>query len=72
MKTRFNQHNSDIHTQSEKLKGTTLSAYVRNLIRNSIPHNIKWEMVKRAAPFNPHASERFETFYAHDLSMFKI
>ena len=27
MKTRYNQHNSDINTQSEKNKGTTLSAY---------------------------------------------
>ena len=53
MKTRYNQHMSDIHTQNVEHTGTTLSAYVRNLTRDNIPHNIKWEIVKRAAPFNP-------------------
>ena len=53
MKTRYNQHNSDINTQSEKNKGTTLSAYVRSLKRDNIPHNITWGIVKRAAPYNP-------------------
>ena len=53
MKIRFNQHNSDINTLNEDHKGTTLSAYVRNLKRNNIPFNINWDIVKRAAPYNP-------------------
>ena len=53
MKTRFNQHNSDMNTLNEEHKGTTLSAYVRKLKRDNIPHNINWGIVKRAAPFNP-------------------
>ena len=53
MKIRFNQHNSDINTLNENHKGTTLSAYVRNLKRNNIPFNINWDIVKRAAPYNP-------------------
>ena len=53
MKTRYNQHNSNIHTLNEETKGTTLSAYVRKLIRDNIPYNIKWSIVKRAAPYNP-------------------
>ena len=35
------------------VKGTTLSAYVRSLKRDNIPHNITWSIVKRAAPYNP-------------------
>ena len=53
MKTRYNQHNSDINTLNEEHKGTTLSAYVRSLIRDSIPYSIKWDVIKRAAPYNP-------------------
>ena len=47
------QHNSDITTLNEEHKGTTLSAYVRSLIRDSIPYSIKWDVIKRAAPYNP-------------------
>ena len=53
MKTRYNGHNSDINTKNEMVKGTTLSAYVRSLKRDNIPHNITWIIVKRAAPYNP-------------------
>ena len=53
LKTRVNQHNSNINTVNEKEKGTTLSAYVRSLIKDNIPYNIKWDIVKRAAPYNP-------------------
>ena len=53
LKTRVNQHNSDITTLNEEHKGTTLSAYVRSLIRDSIPYSIKWDVIKRAAPYNP-------------------
>ena len=53
MKTRFNQHNSDMNTSNENHTGTTLSVYVRRLKRDNIPYNIKWEIVKRAAPYNP-------------------
>ena len=44
---------SDINTVNEDHTGTTLSEYVRPLIRDNIPHNIKWEIVKRASPYNP-------------------
>ena len=53
MKTRYNQHMSDITTLNEEHKGTTLSEYVRQLIRDNTPYNIKWDIVKRAAPYNP-------------------
>ena len=53
LKKRVNQHNTDINTLREDMKGTTLSAYVRKLKRDRIPYNIKWGIVKRAAPFNP-------------------
>ena len=53
MKTRYNQHNSDITTLREDRKGTTLSKYVRKLIKDNIPFNINWDIVKRAAPYNP-------------------
>ena len=53
LKTRVNQHNNDITTQDEKRKGTTLSKYVRDLIRQGIPFNINWDVLKRAAPYNP-------------------
>ena len=53
MKTRYNGHNSDINTKNEMVKGTTLSAYIRSLKRDNIPHNITWSIVKRAAPYNP-------------------
>ena len=53
LKTRVNQHNSDITTLNEEHKGTTLSAYDRSLNRDSIPNNIKWDVIKRAAPYNP-------------------
>ena len=53
MKTRYNGHMNDINTKNEEHTGTTLSEYVRSLKRNNTPHNIKWEIVKRAAPFNP-------------------
>ena len=52
-RTRFNQHNSDMNTSNENHTGTTLSVYVRRLKRDNIPYNIKWEIVKRAAPYNP-------------------
>ena len=38
---------SDNNTVNEEHIGTTLSEYVRPLIRDNIPHNIKWEIVKR-------------------------
>ena len=53
LKTRVNQHNNDINTQNEERKGTTLSKYVRDLIRQGIPFNIHWDVLKRAAPYNP-------------------
>ena len=53
LKKRVNQHNTDINTLREDVKGTTLSAHVRKLKRDRIPYNIKWGIVKRAAPFNP-------------------
>ena len=53
MKTRYNSHMSDINTVNMDHTGTTLSEYVRPLIRDNIPHNIKWEIVKRASPYNP-------------------
>ena len=53
MKTRYNQHMTDINSLNEEHKGTTLSAYVRNLKRQGIPFNINWDIIKRAAPFNP-------------------
>ena len=53
MKTRYNQHMSDITTKNEAHTGTTLSQYVRKLIKDNIPFNIHWDIVKRAAPYNP-------------------
>ena len=44
---------SDINTVNEEHTSTTLSEYVRPLIRDNIPHNIKWEIVKRTSPYNP-------------------
>ena len=54
---RYNQHMSDINTVNEEHTGTTLSEYVRPLIRDNIPHNIKWEIVKRPSPYNPIAKD---------------
>ena len=42
LKTRVTQHNSDINSQNEE-----------DLKRQGIPHNIKWDVIKRAAPYNP-------------------
>ena len=53
IKTRVNQHNGDINTQNEERSGTTLSVYVRKLIRQNIPYTINWAIIKRAAPYNP-------------------
>ena len=44
---------TDINTQNENHTGTTLSEYVRKLTKDSIPFNIHWDIVKRAAPYNP-------------------
>ena len=44
---------SDITTLNEDRKGTTLSKYVRKLIKDNIPFNINWDIVKKAAPYNP-------------------
>ena len=62
LKTRVNHHNSDINTLNEKYKGTTLSAYVRSLMRDSIPYNIKWDVIKRAPPLQSH-HQNLQTLY---------
>ena len=53
MKTRYNGHMNDISTKNGEHICTTLSKCVRSLNRHNTPYNIKWKIVKRAAPFKP-------------------
>ena len=53
MKTRYNGHMNGTSTKNGEHTCTTLSKCVRSLSRHNTPYNIKWEIVKRAALFNP-------------------
>ena len=47
------QQSASHHSILDYCHYTTLSAYVRNLKIQGIPFNINWDIIKRAAPFNP-------------------
>ena len=51
MKGRYNNHSYDM--KHPEVKGTCLSRYIHNLKRINAPYTIRWDIVKRAAPYNP-------------------
>ena len=51
MKGRYRNHTYDM--RHPEANGTCLSKYVHKLKRMNAPYTIKWDIVKRAAPYNP-------------------
>ena len=51
MKGRYRNHTYDM--KHPEANGTCLSKYVHKLKRMNAPYTIKWDIVKRAAPYNP-------------------
>ena len=50
-KGRLKDHKQDMNNRNRD--GTTLSAYVWSLKDNGIAYTVKWDVIKKAAPWNP-------------------
>ena len=53
IKGRFNGHSGDMSNPKLKGKGATLSRYIWELKDHQIAYSIKWDILRRAAPWNP-------------------
>ena len=49
-KQRHDKHMRSMHNNSGQ---TTLSTHVKSLRSNNIPHDIRWDFIEHASPFNP-------------------
>ena len=47
------RHDSHMRSMTNNSGSTTLSTHVKSLRNDNIPHDIKWEFIEHASPFNP-------------------